>query len=261
MDAGWFRDRIAVASNEEREKILACLQTEQARRDQERAEREKRQAKWQILQVWASGATVVALLLTAVSVFVSIGTLSQGSENLRLQREAQTSQQDAATRQDQESRYSSLYGLYQDMEKTIATYPPLIPCFYTFRSIEGDTDIPGHCHARNDFTARLLAAYVADFYAYLYTELQTLNSVQKLSVPSDGEFVLRTDPEAKTTDEGWISWSETIVYAFNDGIMLCDQLENAADAYTTDFRHALAKALTGIEIKNRHCTGIQDPGT
>ena len=257
MDTGKLRDRIASASNEELEKIQAYLQAEQAERDQERAERERlqadldqeraererRQAKWQMWQVWASVATVGALLLTAVTVFGSIFALRQGSENLRLQREAQASQQQAALLQDEESRYSSVYGKYLDMEKTISDHPDLVSCFY-------NTHCDRRLNPQEDAQASILAVYIADFYQYLYSELRTINNVENRDVPPNGEFVLRKDNTA--ADESWITWSETIVDAFKGSTMVCDTLKASADAYSTDFRHALAQ-------KNA-CPGLEDPG-
>jgi hypothetical protein len=258
MDTGNLRDKIASASTGELEKILAYLQAEQAERDQdraererkqaerdeERAEREREQARSHRVQVAASVATVLALLLSGFALVVSIFTVRQGTDNLKQQREAQTSQEKAAIRQDQESRYSSLYGLYQDLEKTIADHPRLISCFY-------GTNCDANLTTQEMDQARLLASYVADFYAYLYSELQTLSSVEHLNVPDTGEFVLRKDNNP-AADEGWVTWSETIVDAFKGSTLTCKALTDSADAYEKRFRHALAV---------RHvCPGLKDPG-
>lgn len=266
---GKLRAKIACASNEELEKILAYLQAEQAERNQERAERERQQAerdvarghrerqqaKSQKWQVRASVATVGAVVLSAAAIVASIFTINQGYDNLRQQREAtssqvrqqqeaQSGQQQEAILQDQESRYSSVYGLYQDLEKTIADHPRLISCFY-------DRNCNGSLTTQEKDQANLLASYVADFYAYLYAELQTLSSVGHLNVPSTGEFVLRKDNNP-AADEGWVTWSETIVDAFKYSTLTCKALTRNDYAYEKRFRHALAV---------RHvCPGLKDPG-
>ncbi len=184
----------------DREKLLYQLQVEQADRDRKRAKREAWQPLWQVVQL-------VAVLAAVAAVVASVFTVRQGYENLN-------QQQQAAASQDQESRYSSVYQLYVDLDKTIAGYPRLISCFQYVR-----------CNAKPALTAQeeqqaiALAGYVVDVYQYLYDQLQNLGYV-----PNSGLFTLRKDATAGD-NENWITWSETIVDGFKDSALVCNSLK------------------------------------
>jgi hypothetical protein len=249
MDVGNLSGQIASVSRKNRVKLLARLQAEQADRDKERADREKdlfqlqveqadrdkkrakreaRQTKWQVVQL-------IAVLAAVATVIASVFALRQGYENLH-------EQQQAVASQDQESRYSSVYQLYLDLDKTIADHPRLNSCFQNVR-----------CNAKPALTpqemqqAIALASYVVDFYQYLYDQLQNLGYV-----PDSGLFTLRKGASPGVDNENWITWSETIVDGFKESTLVCNSLKQWAPAYEQLFVHAVA--VTHV------CRGLTDPG-
>jgi hypothetical protein len=162
MDQRQLSDQIASVSGVQLDKIRAWLEVEQAGRDEQRAERERKQARWQIVQGCAAVATIVAVIASAIVIF-------QGFENLKQQQAAAVQQQQAAAQQDQESRYSSVSQLSLDLDKTIADHPRLITCFqYT------DCNAQPALTAQEMKQARALANYIVDFYQYLYDQLENL---------------------------------------------------------------------------------------
>jgi hypothetical protein len=159
----------------------------------------------------------------------------QGGDSLDAQRQALGQQTNAATMQDQEARYSSVSELSLDVDKAIADHPRLVPCFEAGRCQATLTSDELH-------QAEALAVYIVDFYQYLYAQLENLGYV-----PSSGLFSLRKDNAS--SDESWITWSETIVGGFRDSQLVCDALKNAVPAYEDRFVHAVA--VTGV------CPGLK----
>jgi hypothetical protein len=196
---GELRERVAAAANQ------------RAGREAQRAKSEK----WPKYTAWATVAAVIVALGAGI---VSIWGLRQ--------------QQQAAASQDQDSRYSSISQLEIDVDKTIADHPRLISCFLDVQ-----------CNAEPALTtqemlqATILAAYVVDFYQYLFDQLENLGYL-----PPSGEFLLRknaTEADIRKY-EPWITWSETIVGGFESSSLECDVLTNNANAYEQLFVHDVA---------------------
>ena len=243
MDAGNFRGRINFASRKDRAKLKAQLQVEQAEqakrdkqraerekqqaeRDEQRAEREKKQVKWQMAQVVTSVIGVAAVFAALIGLFISY-------ENLQKQEESLKQQQKAAAKQDQESRYSSISQASLEVEKEIASNPRLLSCF---RDKECKAKAKPALNAQELEQAAALASYVVDFYQYAYTELVRLGQA-----PDSGLFTRRDKKwDPKKVDEGWVSWSETIIDGFRYSRLLCQVLKKDTAAYDWAFVHAVA---------------------
>ena len=82
-----------------------------------------------------------------------------------------------------------------------------------------------------------LAAYIVDFYQYLYDQLESLGYA-----PASGEFIMRESatPAENANDENWITWSETIIEGFQDSTLECAWLTRYYDGYEQEFVHAVA---------------------
>ena len=230
MDARSIMDQIAAAPGGPLEKIQALLQAEQADRDEQRAQREMRQAKWQVFQLVSLLAAVAAVIVSLVAI---------------------TDQRESAARQDQAARYSSISQLSLELEKAIAEHPRLISCLWFNNCRQPKLT------AKQIRQAKVFSAYIVDFYQYLYTQLENFGAA-----PDSGEFILREDA-TPADDENWITWGETIVSGFGGSTMVCDHLENNADAYEQRFVHAVAvakirDAKTGA--KTDVCPNLIDPG-
>ena len=215
----------------ERDTLQADLQRTQAERaalqavsQEQRSQREAREAKLQKWQIITSIATAAAVVVAAIAIILSYASLRQ--------------QENSATSQDQESRYSSLYQLYLDVDKEIAGYKRLVPCFR-------NTNCPTTLTAEERDQAYALAVYVVDLYQYLYTQLRNLGYGGR-----SGVFVLR-EGATSNDDESWITWSQTIFYGFKYSQEECQALIDSRAAYGQDFVHAVA--VTGV------CPSLPDP--
>jgi hypothetical protein len=173
--------------------------------------------KWQLL---SSIATVVALV---ASVVVAAIVYRQTQANAALQ--------------DQAARYSSISQLSLEVHKLTADNPKLVPCFR-------DRDCPPDLSPVERRQAQELAVYIVGFYQYLHEQLINLGYG-----PQDGKFVLRRDPGAASSNESWITWSETIVMGLQDSRVVCDALIVGRDGYTVRFVNAVASR--GV------CDGLQ----
>jgi hypothetical protein len=215
----------------ERDALQADLQRTQAERDvlqavsqEQRSKREAREAKLQKWQIITSIATAATVVVAAVAIILGYASLKQ--------------QENSAASQDQESRYSSLYQLYLDVDKEIAGYPRLVPCFR-------NTNCPTALTAADRDQAYALAVYVVDLYQYLYNQLRNLGYGG-----SSGLFVLREDATLND-NESWITWSQTIFYGFKYSKEECQALIDSRAAYGQDFVQAVA--VTGV------CPSLPDP--
>lgn len=249
MKLGTFKRSKKETADENLEKIfnqLTRLQEDQSERDARRDDRELRQNKWQLVQLFIALATIAGVVAAFVFGYTNLReqqvALSQGYENLK-------QQQQAAEKQDQESRYSSISQVELDVDMAIADHPSLISCF---------ADVT--CNAKPALTseemqqASALAVYIVDFYQYLYDQLENLGDV-----PDNGLFTVLEKNIAgvnkaipAVSDENWITWSETIVGGFKYSRLVCDALQGDASAYEQEFVHAVA--VTHV------CTNLRDPG-
>jgi hypothetical protein len=232
MDARELRIQLATASSEERERILAQLQAEQADRDKQRAEREVRQDKRQVWQLVATVAAVAAVIASVVAIILSYASLKQ--------------QQDSAARQDEASRYSSMTERNLDLQKTIADNPILLCSFWAKVCDANPRLKQPKLKPQDELLARVFASYKLDTYGYLYSELESLGAA-----PDSGEFILRKNATQadKQKYEAWITWSETFVDAFQNSPVMCQALKDSFDAYEERFVYAIAANT---------CPGLED---
>ena len=209
-DMGELRERVAAAAKQ-------------------RGEREAQHAKLDRWPRYTAWATVAAVIVALGANFLTLWSLKD--------------QEHSAASQNQDSRYSSISQLNIDVDKTIADHPRLISCF-----------LRKQCDAKPALTtqemdqARALAAYIVDYYQYLYDQLEGLDYV-----PASGEFIMResASPAENINDENWITWSETIVEGFQNSNLECAWLVKYYDGYEQQFVHAVA--VSGA------CPGLPDP--
>jgi hypothetical protein len=103
-------------------------------------------------------------------------------------------------------------------------------------SFSGNTP-PANADDATQQAVEAIAIQFVDYDNYAFAELEDMNMV-----PPDGTFHLRTDPDATTTDDNWLSWSESFVSDFQESPAMCRVVIQARETYGADFINALAQA-------------------
>jgi hypothetical protein len=173
-----------------------------------------------LLAIATSAAVIVAVVAAVLSLLTwraTVDTLSQGARDSQAQ--------------DVRTRYEAISAQLLQRDTVLAEHPAYTPYFNDGVALAANADVA------TQQAVEAIAIQRVDYDNYAYYELEDMNMI-----PSDRRFHLRKDPDAATTDDNWLSWSESFVGDFQDSPAMCHEVVQSSKAYGADFINAIAQA-------------------
>jgi hypothetical protein len=174
------------------------------------------------IEVFSLVALLVTLGFTAWSAISAANSAKSASEGVN-----------AVIEQINEGKYQSVYQQQLDLWRLAAEHKEFAS------QIMGGKD--------QEAAAKVAArAFAVDFYAYVYNQMAPISNGKQAPLALEG--VSGRQPMDVSADEwiGWKSWSYTIAYGFQNSPALCQQLQEAGNAYDASFHAAVENAWLSV---------------